>query len=114
MNTIIIGNLEILSEDIGKITYVDAKTACEKLNINGTYDWRLPSKEELLLMYSNKERIGSFYNGFYWSKENTLTREIYALNFQVGRGSIMNLKDIILQESFKLYSNYYTRPVRTT
>ncbi len=113
MNSITIGDLEILTEDIGKMRYFESKIACEKLSINSKNDWRLPTKEELLLMFSNKEKIGSFFNGFYWSQENELTKEIYALNFQVGRGSTTNLKDINFQESFKLYSNYYTRPVRT-
>ncbi len=100
-------------QKIFQMKFMDAKEACTKLNINGKNDWRLPSKEELLFMYSNKGEIGGFCNGFYCSAEDALSSEIYALNFQVGHGIKSTIKDINFQESFKLYSNYYTRPVRS-
>jgi hypothetical protein len=29
--------------------------------------WRLPTKDELNLLYKNKEKIGGFANNYYWS-----------------------------------------------
>ncbi len=59
-----IGNLEIAPNDFpSDMNWQDAKNACEKLG-NG---WRLPSKDELNILYKNKDKIGGFANTTYWS-----------------------------------------------
>jgi len=58
-----IDNLEVMTEDLGKMTWDEAKKACKNLGDG----WRLPTKDELNLLYENKEKIGGFANGFYWS-----------------------------------------------
>jgi len=64
VSTIKIGNLEVMTEDLGKMmTWDEAKKACKNLGDG----WRLPTKDELNLLYENKEKIGGFANGFYWS-----------------------------------------------
>jgi hypothetical protein len=44
-----------------------AFTVCENLVIDGYDDWYLPSKEELNLLYTNKDAIGGFIDDAYWS-----------------------------------------------
>ncbi len=59
--------------DIGKFEWSDAKAACNDLNINGYCDWRLPSVEELELMYENLFKMGvGDLSGILFSCTNTL------------------------------------------
>ena len=47
----------------GAYSWNDAIAACEALGDG----WHLPTKEELNLLFSNKEKIDGFKEGFYWS-----------------------------------------------
>ena len=62
-STIKIGNLEVMTEDLGEMNWEDAKKACADLGDG----WRLPTKDELNLLYENKEKIGGCANDYYWS-----------------------------------------------
>ncbi len=55
-STIKIGNLEVMTEDLGEMNWDDAMKACADLGDG----WRLPTKDELNLLYENKEKIGGF------------------------------------------------------
>jgi hypothetical protein len=58
-----IGNLEIAQYDFPEtMNWGDGKKACEALG-NG---WRLPTKDELNLMFENKDKIGVFSDYPYW------------------------------------------------
>lgn len=63
--TIVIGNLEIAPTDYPeKMRWFLAQQACTKLGDG----WRLPTIEELRIMYDNREKIGGFDDwGNYWS-----------------------------------------------
>jgi hypothetical protein len=54
---------------VGCTTAGSAANICFNLNLNGYNDWFLPSREELLLMYTNLKAnaMGGFRNGAYWS-----------------------------------------------
>ena len=54
-----------MTKDLGEMTWGKAKKACENLGD----EWRLPTKDELQLMYDNKEMIGGFVNNYYWCSE---------------------------------------------
>jgi hypothetical protein len=62
-STVKIGNLEVMTEDLGKMTWEDAKKAGADLGDG----WRLPTKEELNMMYENMDKIGGFADDAYWS-----------------------------------------------
>ena len=72
--------------DIGNYSLEDAKKACKELNLFGYNDWRLPRREDLILMANNLEvyKLGGFLQrdaemkstnpqinpsalGYYWS-----------------------------------------------
>jgi hypothetical protein len=59
-----IGNFEVAQKDFpNRMEWNDAVKACSELGIG----WRLPTKDELNLLYLNRERIGWFTNNDYWS-----------------------------------------------
>ena len=66
VKTIKIGNLEVMTEDLGKMTWDDAKKACTDLGDG----WILPTYEELKILFENKDKIGGFANSSYWSSSD--------------------------------------------
>ena len=71
-NKSVIGSLEVMKEDLGVMDWKQAEQACEKLG-NG---WRLPSLEELEIVYKNRMQIGGFEEGHYWSSSESLDESI--------------------------------------
>ena len=47
--------------------YGKAEDICINLNVGGYYDWYLPSKDELNLMFYNQDIIDGFSHETYWS-----------------------------------------------
>lgn len=54
---------EVYPQDLGEHKWESAKKVCEELGDG----WRLPTREELHLMWLNKDNIGGFAAAFYWS-----------------------------------------------
>ena len=54
---------EVYPKDLGEHTWKDAKKVCEDLGDG----WRLPTREELHLMWLNRDIIGGFAAAIYWS-----------------------------------------------
>jgi len=52
-----------------------AAKLCDDLVLNGYSDWYLPSKDELNILYQNRNAIGGFSGDVYWSSSE------YNLNF---------------------------------
>lgn len=89
-----IGKLEIAQFDFNKVmNYKDARSACEQLG-NG---WRLPTQDELNLMYKNKNIIGGFIKvewiESYWSSTKSLERneDYWIKEFKGGWGGYDNM-----------------------
>ena len=81
-STIKIGNLEVMTEDLGKMNWDDAMKACENLGDG----WRLPTKDELSFLCENKEKIGGF-NGAIWSSTEgddvTAWTQYFLVDYQI-------------------------------
>jgi hypothetical protein len=59
-----IGSLEVAQNDFpNQMKWDDAEKACAALGSG----WRLPTKDELYMLYSYKGTIGGFADRFYWS-----------------------------------------------
>jgi hypothetical protein len=57
--------------DLGYLKWIDAKTACENLSINGYDDWILPNREQIKKVYENiyKSGFGNIIDETYWTCE---------------------------------------------
>ena len=76
-----IGKLEVAQYDIPNRMYWDnAFYACEDLGDG----WRLPTKNELNLMYLNKDKIGGFAKDYYWSSSEYSSGQFWKQNFDHG------------------------------
>ena len=84
-------------KDLGEHKWEDAKKVCEDLG----YGWRLPTREELHLMWVNRESIGGFAAAYYWSSSEYGNAIAWNQNFNYGN-------------QYSLYKNYsyYVRAVR--
>jgi hypothetical protein len=89
---------EIYPYDLGKYTFHYAEIAINELGD----DWRLPTKEELHIMYLNKNEVGAFALVSYWSDYDF--NKDYAL--------AVNLKNGIRHNTSKR-NLCYVRPVRS-
>lgn len=79
--TITVGGLEIAENDFSNtLTWYDSLEACSELGS----EWRLPSKNELDLMYKNKDKIGGFAKHRYWSSESSETFDAVFQDFANG------------------------------
>jgi hypothetical protein len=63
MDSVIVGNLEIAMNDFPEtMDWFDARNECTTFGEG----WRLPTKNELNIMYENKDKIGGFGGKYYW------------------------------------------------
>lgn len=75
----VLEDLEIRFEDFGAMTWYEANEVCKRTG-NG---WRLPTLQELELMYEHKDSIGEFIRKPYWtSSEDKLFA--WAISFDGG------------------------------
>jgi hypothetical protein len=86
---------EVYPKDLGKFTWENAKEACAALGEG----WRLPTREELHLMWLNKDN--SFAAAYYWSSSESNNASAWNQNFNVGS-----------QNYYNKYGAYYVRPIR--
>ena len=76
-----IGNFEVAKNDFPKkMTWYKAKKACTDLGKG----WRLPTKDELNLMFENKDIIDGFSNYYYWSSTEMSNYGAWGQSFNFG------------------------------
>ena len=84
-----IEHLEVAQNDFPKqMNWNEAKKACYALGSR----WRLPTKDELNLLYANRKKIGGFAKSYYWSstEDNSYAATEYAWrqDFELGEQSL--------------------------
>lgn len=89
-NVVVIDNLMIQTEDLGCVSWIDAVTLCKDSRVAGYSDWRLPTLDELKIMYRSRSKIPNLdtsQNAFsaYWSSDFADNNMAYCFDF--GRGS---------------------------
>jgi hypothetical protein len=93
-----IGDLEVMTEDLGEMNWDDAMKACADFGDG----WRLPTKDELNILYENKDKIGGFALNYYWSSTELDFSIAWTQNFSNGG-----------QYDDNKFNYYYVRAVRT-
>ena len=91
-STFKVGNLEVMKEDLGRMSWDDAKKTCAALGDG----WRLPTKQELEILYVNNQKIGGFDDNYYWSSTEAGYFDAWLQSFSSG-GQVFY---------FKCYSGY--------
>lgn len=61
-----------------------AASICDQLVLNGHNDWFLPSKDELNLLYQQRNLVGGFANDYYWSSPEYDTLNAWNQYFPYG------------------------------
>ena len=79
----------VQKEDLGCTNWSSANTMCNNSTVGGYTDWRLPTIDELYVLYNNRETIGGFYGNeyvyaLYWSSEPYDSHRYYAIRFPEG------------------------------
>ena len=74
-------HFEVYPTDLEEMTWDQAKAACANLS-NG---WRLPTKDELNLIYENKDRVGGFADDYYWSSTEGNNNYAWKQSFYNGK-----------------------------
>ena len=63
----------------------DAKSYCDNLTSYGYNDWTMPTKDQLLQMYEDRQSIGGFGTDYYWSSTyNYAYSSYYDVSFSSG------------------------------
>ena len=75
-----IGNLEILNKEFGTWIYDVANSKCKKLGDG----WRLPTPEELQVIYENKSKLWNFRYQHYWGLYENTTEGYVQMDFTNG------------------------------
>jgi hypothetical protein len=67
-----------------------AAKICDDLILNGYDDWYLPSSDELIELWKQKDKVGSFPDGWYWSSTDLggYPHAFYAFNIRFPDGLI--------------------------
>jgi hypothetical protein len=84
-------------------TWATAVQICSSLVLNGVSGWRLPTKDELNLMYTNlhKQSRGGFASAWYWSSSEGSSSIAWVQDFSDGS-----------QGGGSKVGNYHVRAVR--
>ena len=99
---------EVAQHDFPKeMNWKDAKAACAKLGKG----WRLPTIDELNVMYKYKHKIGGFERYYYWSStEDKSTDDYGSHNYAWTRDFTYGTQNNY--NGYSKYDLYYVRAVR--
>ncbi len=80
----------------GCTTTTIAARLCDNLVSGGYSDWYLPSRDELIKLYTNRSSIGGFSNVSYWSSSQVGTTTAWSINFSTGTSSSTSTKSTLM------------------
>ncbi|MDR3020407.1 MAG: DUF1566 domain-containing protein [Treponema sp.] len=83
------------SDELGTANWSTARILAQNYDGGGLHDWRLPTKDELNLMYVNLKlrNLGGFSDGWYWSSSEGSSGNAWLQRFSDGYQSVVNKTD---------------------
>ena len=84
-----------------KADYFEELNWHDAMKIFENTSWRLPTKEELYILYKNKDMLGGFATYYYWSSSEGFNNGVWSQYFYNGLQSYLNKSN-----------TYYVRAVR--
>jgi hypothetical protein len=93
--------LIMADKDLGGFDWDSAKKRSDASKAANHYDWRLPTKDELLKMYAARFKTGAFSRGMYWSSTEAGDGMYWSVNLVDGSVGKFGRK-----------MTWYVRPVR--
>ncbi|WP_186394602.1 DUF1566 domain-containing protein [Stappia sp. TSB10GB4] len=96
--------LYVMPEDLpGFHQWEYAMRCAPKQTFGGYNDWRIPTEEELNMLYHHRDTIGGFADGWYWSSKELWSSSAWRQHFADGT----------LTTGGKIYGSYRVRCVRS-
>lgn len=71
----------VQSKDLGAGTCLTAQDMCTNSTEAGFTDWRLPTNDELMILYNNRKSIGGFLMRPYWAYDKTYNDYGYFITY---------------------------------
>ncbi len=68
----------------GEADWNEAMEFCAQYKVDEYSDWRLPTEEELNILYLQKEKVGAFVRFSYWSATEYAGHFAFFQNFYTG------------------------------
>ena len=102
------GYFYVFPEDLGEMTYYQAIDMCKNVNsvkLHGYNDWRLPTMNELKVIYQNKSKLDGLVAGYYLSSDDYNSSYKQGVNFASG--------SVYTSQGYSYSYQGYIRLVRT-
>ena len=80
----------VSSKEVGSVDYEKAQKICAAYKVGNISGWRLPSKDELNIIYQNRKHLGDYTKGNYWSATEEGKNSAMVQNFSNGNQSKSN------------------------
>ena len=80
----------VSSKEVGNVNWDKAQKICAAYKIGNTGGWRLPSKDELNIIYQNRKHLGNYTKGNYWSATEEGKNSAITINFSNGNQTKSN------------------------
>ncbi len=74
----------VSSKEVGSVDYEKAQKICAAYKVGNIGGWRLPSKDELNIIYQNRKHLGEYTKGNYWSATEEGKNSAIVQNFANG------------------------------
>ena len=90
-NIIFIDGLIVQDEhDIKPMTWDEANEYAKNLVLGGYTNWRLPTKDELLKIYENRDKLRNYEKGWYWTSTKKDASLSWVVDFISGNDNWIN------------------------
>ena len=80
----------VSTKEVGSLNWEKAQKVCAAYKVGQYGGWRLPSKDELNIIYQNRQHIGNYSKEVYWSATEDGKNNAWAQNFANGNQTKSN------------------------